>query len=141
MLIPLLPLRPHRFARPAWSPSWSEVPSAFRFHIPAPTFESPIAVLGLPPKIADTVVFGDGIRFRISVVMETHSDITRETGSTATVTGRLRYCIRAEAAGSRSPGFGGIFEGAGFPSAGGKRRGPSLGCRSLAHLSNFPKLA
>lgn len=106
MLIPLLPLRPHRFARPAWLLSWSEVPSAFRFHIPAPTFESPRAVLGLLPRMADTVVFGDGIRFRISVVMETHSDITRETGSTETETGRLRYCIRAEAAGSRGPGKG-----------------------------------
>lgn len=30
-----------------------------------------------------------------------HSDMTRETGSTATETGRLRYCMRDEAIGIR----------------------------------------
>lgn len=104
MLIPLLPLRPHRFATPGRLPSRSGAPSAGCFQMPAPTLAVPRAVLGLPPSIAETVVFGDGIRFRISVVIETHSDMTRETGSTATVTGRLRYCIRAGTAGSRGPG-------------------------------------
>lgn len=43
--------------------------------------------------MADTDEWGDGMRFRISDVIEMHSDITNETGSTATDTGRLRYCI------------------------------------------------
>ena len=95
MLIPLLPLRPHRFAAPKLSPSRLGAPSSGCFQVPAPAPGAPRAVLGLLPSIAETVEFGDGIRFRISVVMETHSEMTRETGSTATVTGRLRYCIRA----------------------------------------------
>lgn len=49
---------------------------------------------GLPPSMADTDECWERACFWIAEVIEMHSDITRDTGSTATETGRLRYCIR-----------------------------------------------
>lgn len=44
--------------------------------------------------MADTEECGDLACFWIAEVIEIHSDMTREIGSIATETGRLRYCIR-----------------------------------------------
>jgi hypothetical protein len=49
--------------------------------------------LGLPPRIAETDECGERACFWIADVMDMHSEMTRDTGSTATETGRLRYCI------------------------------------------------
>lgn len=50
--------------------------------------------MGLPPRMADTDECGERACFWMAEVIEMHSEITNETGSTATETGRLRYCIR-----------------------------------------------
>jgi hypothetical protein len=44
--------------------------------------------------------------------MAMHSDMTRDTGSTATETGRLLYCMRDECANRRECGVAGV-EGVG----------------------------
>lgn len=44
--------------------------------------------------MADTDECGERACFWMAEVIEMHSEITNDTGSTATVTGRLRYCIR-----------------------------------------------
>jgi hypothetical protein len=49
---------------------------------------------GLPPRIAETDECGERAFFWMAEVMEMHSEMTKETGSTATETGRLLYCIR-----------------------------------------------
>lgn len=57
--------------------------------------------LGLPPRMAETDEYGDRACFWMAEVIAIHSEMTRDTGSTATETGRLRYCIRDEATGLR----------------------------------------
>jgi hypothetical protein len=57
--------------------------------------------LGLPPRMAETDECGDRACFWMAEVMAMHSDMTRDTGSTATETGRLRYCMREENKGFR----------------------------------------
>lgn len=55
-------------------------------------------VFGFPPRMADTDELGLRACFWIAEVMEMHSEMTREMGSTATVTGLLRYCMRGSSA-------------------------------------------
>lgn len=97
MLLPFFPLKPQR--------TRSAVPSALMFAaavllrpLPKDTeFAGPSCTgLGPPPKMAATEECGDRACFCIAEVMAMHSAMTRETGSTATETGRLRYCIRGE---------------------------------------------
>lgn len=94
MLFPFCPLNPHRLATPT-----SRAPSA-----PSPDeeglllgrrsgFEGPSwTELGLPPRMEDTEEWAQRACFRIADVTDIHSEMTRETGSTATATGLLRYC-------------------------------------------------
>lgn len=49
--------------------------------------------------MAETDECGDRACFWMADVIVMHSDITSETGSTATETGRERYCIREETIG------------------------------------------
>jgi hypothetical protein len=99
-------------------------------------------VFGLPPSIADTEEAVEGIRFRISEVMHMHSAITRDTGSTATDTGRLRYCIRGGTGVNCEDGADSMLEddnrpslfiekvyrtGAPFAAASKQKRGPEHG--------------
>lgn len=55
-------------------------------------------LFGFPPRMADTDELGLRACFWIADVMEMHSEMTREMGSTATVTGLLRYCMRGSSA-------------------------------------------
>lgn len=48
---------------------------------------------GFPPRMAETDECWERAYFWMAEVIEMHSDMTREMGSTATDTGRLRYCI------------------------------------------------
>ena len=96
MLFPLWPRRPQRLLR---APSWpSSPPSLFDGLLLRPPREGlggPSCIgFGLPPRIADTDECWERACFWMAEVMEMHSEITRDTGSTATDTGRLRYCIR-----------------------------------------------
>lgn len=50
-------------------------------------------VLGFPPRMAETEKWEERACFWMAEVIVIHSDMTNETGSTATDTGRLRYCI------------------------------------------------
>ena len=97
ILLPFFPRRPHRFAvpksaalspvRPAGAPLFARLLRA--------GFGGPSWIwFGVPPRMADTEECGDRACFWKADVMDMHSDITKETGSTATVTGRLRYRIR-----------------------------------------------
>jgi hypothetical protein len=54
--------------------------------------------------MADTDECAERAYFWIALVIVMHSDITREIGSTATVTGRLRYCMREDCAARRVGG-------------------------------------
>lgn len=95
-LLPLFPLSPQRFAIP-------------RSRAPSPPRLAPKDLLpgrgregedtswtgfGFPPKIDDTEEWAQRGCFRMAEVTDMHSEVTRDTGSTATVTGRLRYCSR-----------------------------------------------
>jgi len=51
--------------------------------------------------MADTDESGDRVYFWMAEVMAMHSDITNETGSMATETGRLLYCMRDDIIGAR----------------------------------------
>lgn len=97
MLFPFLPRSPQR--------TRSAVPSPVMFAaalllLPLPRdteFEGPSCTgLGPPPRIAATDEWGDRACFCMAEVIAMHSAMTRETGSTATETGRLRYCMRGE---------------------------------------------
>jgi hypothetical protein len=57
--------------------------------------------LGLPPRMAETDECGERAYFWMAEVMDMHSDMTSDTGSTAIETGRLRYCMRVESRGFR----------------------------------------
>ena len=97
-LLPFCPRNPHRFVTPL-----SLVPSRLAPTLPAGLLlRAPSLGLGgprctgfgLPPRIAETVEGGDRACLWIADVIDMHSEMTREMGSTATDTGRLRYCIR-----------------------------------------------
>ena len=96
MLFPFWPLNPHRFVRLAsCAPSPPMLPAGLLLLPLTDGLGGPrVMVLGLPPRMADTDECGDRACFWIAEVMEMHSEITSETGSTATETGLLRYCIR-----------------------------------------------
>lgn len=120
MLLPFLPRKPHRFSRPA---SWVALLASL------PPRRAGLGGLrstgfGLPPRMADTDECGDRACFCMAEVMEMHSDITREIGSTATETGRLLYRIR-----------GGVVDG-----VGGQRRliceSPAAGCGSMVETES-----
>ena len=51
--------------------------------------------------MADTEECGERAFFWMAEVIAMHSEMTRETGSTATETGLLRYCIRDDTVGER----------------------------------------
>lgn len=94
MLFPLLPLRPQRFARadslsPPRVKPMPLVPG--NAGLGGPTWTGVV----LPPRIAETEECGDLACLWIAEVMDMHSEITSDTGSTETETGRLRYCILA----------------------------------------------
>lgn len=59
------------------------------------------AKFGLPPRIAATDRLGDRACLCSADVIDMHSEMTKDTGSTATETGRLLYCIREEMIGVR----------------------------------------
>ena len=90
MLFPFFPRRPHRFSRPkscAGLPADLDARRAGLGGLSNTGF-------GLPPRMADTDECGDLAFFWMADVMEMHSDMTSETGSTATETGRLLYLMR-----------------------------------------------
>lgn len=100
MLFPFFPRNPHRFATPM-----SCVPSTLtlvtepllpgrRSGLGGPSWTG----FGLPPKMEDTEEPAQRACLRIADVTDIHSDTTNETGSTATDTGRLLYCVLDERA-------------------------------------------
>lgn len=97
MLFPFLPLKPQRTRSAVPSPVML---AAALLLLPLPRdteFVGPSCTgLGPPPSMAATEEWGDRACFWIAEVIAIHSAMTRETGSTATETGRLRYCIRGE---------------------------------------------
>jgi hypothetical protein len=96
-LLPFFPRSPHLMAAasPALSAGVSECDLRARRAAPAVGGTSWMR-LGLPPRMAETDECGERACFWMADVMAMHSDITRDTGSTATETGRLRYCMRDE---------------------------------------------
>jgi len=56
---------------------------------------------GLPPRMAATDELGDRACLWRADVIAMHSEMTSDTGSTATDTGRLLYCMREEVRGVR----------------------------------------
>lgn len=102
MLFPFFPLRPQRLA--ARSPEPSRRGSAdidLRLRR-GPGLGGRMGVrFGLPPRIAATDRLGERACLCSADVIEMHSDMTKDTGSTATETGRLLYCIREEMMGVR----------------------------------------
>jgi hypothetical protein len=95
MLFPLFPRRPQRFVRfgSALSPP-SVVAMLFlpgSAGLGGPTWTG----VGLPPRMAETDECGERACLWMAEVMDMHSEITSDTGSTETDTGRLRYCILA----------------------------------------------
>ena len=123
MLFPLFPRRPHRFSRPLSSGGLPPINLAPRR---AGLGGLRRTGFGLPPRIAETDEWGDLAYFWMADVMEMHSDMTRETGSTATETGRLLYRIR-----------GGVivkvFVGVGV-GQGSLCESPAVGCSSMSDV-------
>lgn len=101
MLRPLFPRRPHRLAEAASCKLSALRALPVAFGPLGVAFVGPKYIgFGFPPRMADTEECGERACLCSADVMDMHSDMTRDTGSTATETGRLRYCI-----------LGGITEG------------------------------
>lgn len=113
MLLPFFPRRPQRLAGPKSmsgplpaAPRLAPEPVAVRWPLrrtdvsaDEPILNEADARLGAPPpSMADTDRCCECACFWMAEVMLMHSDITSETGSTATDTGWLRYCMRDDAA-------------------------------------------
>lgn len=95
MLLPLWPRSPQRLVRPSWDASSLSLAAGLLLLPRGDGLGGPRWTgLGLPPRMADTDECGDRACFWMAEVIEMHSEITNDTGSTATETGRLRYCIR-----------------------------------------------
>ena len=97
MLLPFLPLSPHLLPMPA---SLVPSPDMLPVEIRGPRSEGLGGMrrtgLGAPPRMAETDEWEDRACFWMVEVIAMHSEMTRETGSTVTETGRLRYCIRED---------------------------------------------
>jgi hypothetical protein len=143
MLLPFFPLNPHRFVATSLevSPSGSVAEDLRSRRVPGPGGTSWIR-LGLPPRMADTDECGERACFWRAEEMAMHSDMTRDTGSTATDTGRLRYCMREEVAKVR--------RGGGVPGLAGRTGSIGGACwtsrlmlerdkRCLAARANYPR--
>lgn len=96
ILFPFWPRKPHRLLRPASGvPSPPTLPDGLLLLPRGEGLGGPRCTgFGLPPRMAETDECGDRACFWMADVIEMHSEMTSETGSTATETGRLRYCIR-----------------------------------------------
>jgi hypothetical protein len=117
MLLPFFPLSPHRLAARSPGPfSVVSAANALDERRPVePGGGTSWIKLGLPPRMAETEdAYCERAVFWMADVMAMHSDMIRDTGSTATVTGRLRYCMREETTGLRlGRGVPGTDDGAG----------------------------
>jgi hypothetical protein len=96
MLLPFFPRNPHLLVAMSLEPSASGSDADLRSRRPFGPGGPSWMTLGLPPRMAETDECGDRACFWTAEVIAMHSDITRDTGSTATDTGRLRYCMREE---------------------------------------------
>jgi hypothetical protein len=98
MLLPFLPRSPHRFATPmSCAPSTltsvaEPLLPGRRSGLGGPSWIG----FGLPPRMEDTEEPAHRACFRIIDVTDIHSDITNDTGSTATDTGRLLNWVSEE---------------------------------------------
>lgn len=97
MLLPFWPRKPQRLLAAMASEPLSSAPGGARELLLRPLEAGlcgPSCMgLGLPPRMAETEECGDRAFFWIADVMDMHSEMTKEMGSTATETGRLRYRI------------------------------------------------
>jgi hypothetical protein len=99
MLFPLCPRSPQRLVRPSWEPSPLMLAAGLLLRPRGVGLGGPNCTgLGLPPRMAETDECGERACFWIAEVIEMHSEMTSDTGSTATEMGRLRYCIRTGSA-------------------------------------------
>lgn len=95
MLFPFFPRRPQRFATPM--SSWAASPlceAVLELRLPGRSMGlgGPSCTgFGLPPRMEDTEECAQRACLRMTEVTLMHSEMTSETGSTATDTGRLRY--------------------------------------------------
>lgn len=117
MLLPFFPRSPHRLAARSPAPfSVVSAANALDERRPVePGGGTSWIKLGLPPRMAETEdAYCERADFWMADVMAMHSDMIKDTGSTATVTGRLRYCMREEMTGLRlGRGVPGTDDGAG----------------------------
>lgn len=97
MLLPFWPRRPQRLLTAMASEPLSSPPVAARGLLALPLGaelgEASCRGLGLPPRIAETEECGERACFCIAEVIDMHSDMTSEIGSTATEIGLFRYRI------------------------------------------------
>lgn len=103
MLLPFLPRNPHLFAGPtSLEPSPGRPAVTFLWARLRPGLGGPRCTkFGLPPRMAATDECCDRAYFCMADVIAMHSEMTSDTGSTATDTGRLLYCIRDDCGGPR----------------------------------------